>query len=198
MQARVSYTASKLERGSAMKPPSGFEPVRVRIAPLPPEDEPIVGPLLKYWRERRNGRPMPARADIDPTELLQSLGRIHLLEVVGPGLFRFRLYGSQVTNPDRADMTGRMTRDYKDKVFGRMVTQHLAQCADSALPVLHHIEARLGGEPYEYRRLTLPLGDDAVRMLLVGTRRIQVTPDPSRERLGGNIINLPNATQHGQ
>ncbi|MHA1599845.1 MAG: PAS domain-containing protein, partial [Alphaproteobacteria bacterium] len=55
--------------------------------------------LLEYWRGKRGRRAMPSRTDIDPLELEEHLGRLHLLDVIGPNLFRFRLYGSTVTNP---------------------------------------------------------------------------------------------------
>lgn len=160
-----------------------FEIVDDRRVPLPPADEPVIGPLLAYWESRRLGAPMPRREDIDPAAMSDCLGRVHLLDVVDAGTFRYRVYGSLVTNPDRMDMTGRTTAEYHDAGFGRMVTRHLSACCADAAPVCHHILGRLDGEPYEYRRLVLPLGDGAPSMLLVGTRRIDVPGDATRERL---------------
>lgn len=158
-----------------------FEIVDAQRVPSPTDDEPIIGPLLTYWESKRGRKPMPRREDIDPPALTPCLGRVHLLDVVGPHTFRYRVYGSRVTNPDRVDMTGRTTLDYRDQEFGRMVTRHLAECCAAAAPVCHHIVGRLNGARYEYRRLVVPLGDGTPSMLLVGTRRIAVPGDRARE-----------------
>lgn len=140
--------------------------------------------LLAYWHEKRAGRAMPGRADIDPIEFTTNLGRTHLLAVEAPNTFRYRIYGSGVTNPDAADMTGRTTLDYRDRAFGAMVTRHFEDCVAERHPICCHIRARLNDEPYEYRRITLPLSADGtqVDMLLVGTERVTV-PDSVKRSL---------------
>lgn len=120
---------------------------------------------------------MPTRADIDPLELREHLGRLHLLDVIGPNLFRFRLYGSGVTNPNVADMTGRTTQDYADTAFGALVTRHYQVCVAERAPVYHEVRGTLADEPYEYSRLTLPLSSDGVSvdMLLASPHRLHVS-----------------------
>ncbi len=139
--------------------------------------------MFRYWDERRRGRAMPARADIDPFDLRTRLGRIHLLDVEGPDTFRYRVYGSRMTNPDARDMTGRTTRDYSDEAFGDMVTRHLAQCVAERGPVCHEIEGRLDADPYAYTRLALPLTgpDGEVAMILVGSVRRAIPVRVQRE-----------------
>ncbi len=129
---------------------------------------------------------MPARADVDPAELRENLGRIHLLDVEGPETFRYRVYGSRVTNPDATDMTGRTTRDYRDQSFGALVTRHYAECVGARRPRCHAIRATLDTAPYEYTRMSLPLSDDGetVTMILVGTVRHTV-PDTVKRVIGG-------------
>jgi len=139
--------------------------------------------LLAFWHEKRVERTMPSRADIDPLELREHLGRLHLLDVIGPNLFRFRLYGSGVTNPDVADMTGRTTQDYADTVFGAVITRHYQMCVDEKAPVYHEVRGTLADVPYEYSRLTLPLSSDGVSvdMLLASPHRGRVSLNlPSR------------------
>jgi len=140
--------------------------------------------LYSYWCRKRGGRSMPSRDDIDPLEMREHLGRMHLLDVVEPNLFRFRLYGSSVTNPSVKDMTGRTTRDYEDAAFGAVVTRHYQECVDEKVPVYHEVIGTLGESPYEYVRLTLPLSrDDAnVEMLLSSPHRLRVSLHlPSRD-----------------
>lgn len=137
---------------------------------------PGVRLLLDYWLERRGARSMPSRADVDPIDLRDLLGRMHLLDVLGPRQFRYRVYGSRITNPDVRDMTGRTTMDYDDKAFAELVTTHLQECVDERAPVYRHIVGQLQDAPYEYYRLTLPLSADdrSVDMLIAAPVRISV------------------------
>jgi len=133
--------------------------------------------LLEYWRGKRAGRPMPARTDIDPFELREHLGRLNLLDVDGPNLFRFRLYGSSVTNPDVMDMTGRTTQDYADTGFGAVVTRHYQMCVDEKAPVYHEVIGTLREAPYEFVRLIMPLSSDGtnVDMLFASPQPLRVS-----------------------
>ncbi len=133
--------------------------------------------LLKYWRGKRAGRAMPSRADIDPLELREHMGRMHLLDVIGPSLFRFRLYGSGVTNPNVRDMTGQTTQDYEDPAFGAVVTRHYQACVEARSPVYHEVFGTLGDVPYEYVRLTLPLSSNGVDVdkILTSPHRLRVS-----------------------
>jgi hypothetical protein len=103
--------------------------------------------LYEYWDGKRGGRAMPSRADIDPLEMREHLSRMHLLDVLGPNLFRYRVYGSGVTNPNMMDMTRRTTQDYEDTVFGALVTRHYQTCADEKAPVYHEVFGTLAGAP---------------------------------------------------
>lgn len=142
--------------------------------------------LLSYWRAQCCGRSMPCRCDIDPIAVRQNVGRMHLLEVEGPGQYRYRIYGSAVTNPDLSDMTGRTTRDYHDQDFARLVTSHMDEAFGAAAPTCYRIEALTDGKPYRYIRLILPLGDmSQVTHLLVGTQRIEVHASLHRQVLSG-------------
>jgi hypothetical protein len=154
--------------------PMGFELIgEARLDLTRDALPPRLAHLLAYWREKRAARAMPSRVDIDPVEFAANLGRIHLLVVEAPNTFRYRIYGSNVTNPDAADMTGRTTLDYLDRAFGAMVTRHLAASVTERQPICWHVRARLDAQPYEYCRIALPLSadDTQVDMLLVGTER---------------------------
>ena len=131
---------------------------------------------------------MPSRTDIDPSDIRFCLGRVHVLDVEGPAFFRYRLYGSRVTNPDAMDMTGRTTLDYHHRTFGELVTRHHSECVRERRPVCYDIRAKLDGAPYEYTRLTLPLSadDTRVNMLLVGTLRGTV-PEQVKRGLANDV-----------
>ena len=152
--------------------------------PLDAIADPRLRRLLDYWRRLCAGRPLPAQGDIDLAALDEHWSRLHILEVLGPCRFLYRVYASAVTNPDVCDMTGLTTGDYKDLAFGEMVTRHLRHCVEQRTPVYRHIVASLGGQVYEYFRLILPLADDAdgVGMLLASPARVAVPVGlPSRQ-----------------
>lgn len=135
-----------------------------------------ISAIWRYWRKQRRGTRPPRRADIDPADLRNQLGRIHILDIEAPGIYRYRLCGSEVTNPDRRDMTGRTTMDYDDKAFGEMVTRHLSTALAERRPVCFEIEATARGLPYTYIRGVFPLADaeGGIEKLLVGTHRRSV------------------------
>lgn len=140
------------------------------------EATPLLKRLLGYWEQSRGSRRMPRREDIDPSDIRTILKRVHLLDVLAPTTFRYRVYGSNVSNPDARDMTGLTTADYHDTAFGEMVTRHLADVVAEATPICVHVRATLERMPYEYYRLSLPLSpdDEKVTMLLVGSQRINL------------------------
>jgi hypothetical protein len=93
--------------------------IDLSAGPLPP----ALGTLHAYWVRKRGESSVPPRSAFDPTELRANAGRMHLLTIEGPDVFRYRVYGSRVTNPDAADMTGRTTQEYRDRAFGELVTR---------------------------------------------------------------------------
>jgi len=63
--------------------------------------------LYRYWNSKRHGRPMPARADIEPLEIPALLPIIYLVDVEhAPQRFRVRLIGTQICAWTGRDPTG--------------------------------------------------------------------------------------------
>ncbi|MEQ8251392.1 MAG: PAS domain-containing protein [Oceanibaculum nanhaiense] len=54
--------------------------------------------LFAYWQGKRNGRPMPARSDIDPTEIPWALPQIFLVDYTPESGFRYRLSGTELSS----------------------------------------------------------------------------------------------------
>ena len=146
---------------------------------------PTLQHLHDHWAAVRGERPMPALRDIDWLAIADNAGRRHVLGVEGPRVFRYLVYGSLVTNPDRVEMKGRTTMDYPDQGFAALVTDHLAEAAAARLPRCFRIDATVDGDPYRYIRLALPLAGTGkeVKHLLVGTQRIAVDPAMDRFRI---------------
>ena len=64
--------------------------------------------VCRYWEEKRRGRLMPARADIDPFELKRFLPGIILIDVVADARrYVYRLVGTREVAMRGNDPTGR-------------------------------------------------------------------------------------------
>ena len=68
--------------------------------------------LFDYWRGKRQGRPMPARRDIDPLEIGWALSRIYLMDYDPKEGFTYRLAGTEVASVfGRSNLKGLNLRD---------------------------------------------------------------------------------------
>jgi hypothetical protein len=129
--------------------------------------------LYSYWREKRGGRAMPARLDIEPTEIPTLLPIVGLTDVVDGGArFRYRLLGTEIVEMTGTDPTGRYLdeglpdggyADYLIGLFREVAEARRALYGESDLPGGDRIERQV-------RRLLLPLSSDgqAVDMILGG------------------------------
>jgi len=171
-----------LPQGVDDEPVLGFQIIREDLLTLDQVTNAEIAELWRYWDRKRTANQFPSRQDIDPSDLKNQLGRLHILDVEGPAIFRYRLYGSRVTNPGRNDMTGRTTMDYDDKEFAKMVTRHLSKAIEIGEPACYEIEARLSGQLYAYTRATFPLATDHINIdkLLVGTQRKSIPKEFER------------------
>jgi hypothetical protein len=73
-------------------------------------DDPLQRQMYAYWQQKRGVRRMPARADIDPTEIPRLLPNILISEYVaeaGLERWRYRLAGTAVAAAFGRDPTGR-------------------------------------------------------------------------------------------
>ena len=67
---------------------------------------------LDYWNKQRGDRVMPARADLDPADIMNILPNVILLDVKPEPLdFRYRLIGAAITNNLNSDLSGQWMRD---------------------------------------------------------------------------------------
>jgi len=131
--------------------------------------------LLDYWLAKRGGRRMPARADIDPAELVALLPNLMLVDVVGdPARFRFRLVGTRVVRASGEDRTGHFFDEYPFFRAYPTVFEQYRQVATEVEPLLatEIFFNREHGTAYDVERLLLPLGPGDARadMLLAHFR----------------------------
>ena len=60
--------------------------------------QPELARLEDYWETIRGNRLMPTRADVDPRDLTGLLSYTFVLERIAPGLAKFRVAGSHLTD----------------------------------------------------------------------------------------------------
>ncbi|MBI1239142.1 MAG: PAS domain-containing protein [Alphaproteobacteria bacterium] len=114
-----------------------------------------------YWDALRAGRPMPTRAEVNPTAIPQLLPYILLIGVNGPGDFEFRLMGGASTEAHGFNPTGWNLRDLENvrEGYGRQMVAFLQWVVDRAEPgasrgTLAHVDK--GFRTFEL--VYLPLG----------------------------------------
>jgi len=128
--------------------------------------------IYAYWQTKRGGRPMPRRADLDPTEIPPHLlPGITLVNVVpDPRRYVYRLVGTKEVEVRGYDPTG---KSVVEGFFGENA-EDATECYDRVVatgaPVLDPVpflERRRGYRGAE--SLFLPLSNDgvAVNMILV-------------------------------
>lgn len=129
--------------------------------------------LAAYWDSRRAGRPMPARADIDPLGMGYILGNLTLVEVRhgGPQLqFRFRLFGVNLVEDMGFDPTGQDLDTYPRPEMAEILRVSYTEVAETGRPFRRRRHRLvMDGRLFENESLLLPLSDDGRRvdMLLV-------------------------------
>ncbi|MCB9947056.1 MAG: PAS domain-containing protein [Rhodospirillaceae bacterium] len=124
--------------------------------------DPILRRFLRYWLDKRGSRAMPARQDIDPTDVPWALSRIWLAEVLrDPLTVRYRLAGEDV----RAIFDRRLTGLCLEDVFPASQVA-LVRASFSRVILGREIVHQSGtvykqaGKVVDGERLMLPLSSD--------------------------------------
>lgn len=166
------------------------------VAPLGRIRAPVLADLYDYWRRKRDGVRLPARASIAPEEMVRALPHVLLVDVLDGGRsLRYRLVGTAVAAG--CDPTGRTVREtfpageYRDHILGLF---EAVLGRSEALYTRHHYPGRDARRRDEVERVFLPLAADGrtVDMILIGQIRhvavpgaavIPVSPVPLVEEL---------------
>ncbi len=120
--------------------------------------------ILRYWNKKRGERFAPPRSAIDPTDFIDALPRVKLIDVLrgldGKLDFRFRLAGTAIGNILGAELTHLRPLDLQPPQFGAIVHAHYEQCVRERRPLLHKVEIDSVRRVHSYARLLLPLSSD--------------------------------------
>jgi len=68
--------------------------------------DPTLRELCQYWDSVRGDRPMPRRADIDPTQIPRLLPHVMMYTVIPGGGYTIRLVGQSIVNFVGVNATG--------------------------------------------------------------------------------------------
>lgn len=116
----------------------------------------------QYWLDKRAGRTLPARADVDPFELRFALGYICLVDVIrDPTLrFKFRLDGSKLSSLTGFDLTGKFADEMADSEYRDFMIAVYLRSVEARTPLFfrHREEWQQSGMFME--SVTLPLAVD--------------------------------------
>ncbi len=140
------------------QPRSTDEHHQIVHAALPAEAAPSLRGLYDLWESRRQGRPVPARRDIDVLELRPWLGWLTVIDMVDGGAdFVYRIFGSSQAAQIGMDLTGR--RASACPAVTPSFLQNLREAAATARPIFgtRVIEISARGYAYRWQRLILPL-----------------------------------------
>jgi hypothetical protein len=139
-------------------------------------DEPLLAELYQYWSERRAGRSLPARADIDPVDIPHLLPHIALTEIVSPPdgdepRFRYRLAGTEIEERFGCPLTNRFLDELKEGDYLTYIQSLYRKLMTGMAPVYAESSFEAGdSNTLIAKRLMLPLSDDqdTVNMVLSG------------------------------
>ena len=124
--------------------------------------KPIIAQLEAYWESLRKGRLLPARTDIDPRGLDGILEHIFILERIAPGMARFRLSGSHLSDLMGLEMRGMPTSAVFVPISRAALSEVYESVFDGPAVVRLQLEAEGGiGRPRLFGEMILmPLRSD--------------------------------------
>jgi hypothetical protein len=117
--------------------------------------------MYGYWDAKREGRTMPRRSDIDPSEIPKLLPRILIVQALGDGRFRYRLAGTGIVEAFGVEMTGALVGDIARGEYRKQLLTIYETAFAARRPLLAY--SRYYGiqqTPRNATRLLLPLSPD--------------------------------------
>jgi hypothetical protein len=126
----------------------------------------------EYWRRKAGDRRMPRRADIDPAEIPKLLPHVRLIDVIGPGRYRYRLVGTEIQMFHGTNPTGRYVHEVLAGAIGARIIAVYDECVRDRRAIYFEYEfLALDGSGLHRRSKVLfaPLSEDdtAVNQVLV-------------------------------
>lgn len=136
--------------------------------PVTPE-HPYLIEFLEYWRAKCGGRPMPARADIDPLDIPRLLPYVYMVDVLDdPPDFAYRLLGTDVVANTKIDFSGRKLSEIEAEGTQGRLLEIYQRVRDAGEPSVDRIryKSRSGNEKY-YENVLVPVSEDGLDVTLL-------------------------------
>lgn len=133
--------------------------------PIEIRDDRLQG-LFRYWGSKLHGRPMPARADLDPLEMRPWLGNLVLVDFPpNPKEYRIRLEGVNVVQFYGSSRTGHGIEVMTSEMERQVVLPQYFSVVETRIPAYFEAEfiSSEGVLTYQHK-LILPLSDDGARV----------------------------------
>ena len=138
--------------------------------------------VYRYWEEKRRGRLIPSRADIDALEMKDFLAHVVLIDVErSPQRYRIRLMGTAFADQYGEEVTGKYLDelDFGDAmkgviaVYGRVVATREPGYTKATS------YKKADGRIIRFERIALPLSEDgeSVNMVLSCVVALQIGGD---------------------
>jgi hypothetical protein len=116
--------------------------------------------LYAYWEQRRDGRPAPERADIEPGAIRQALSDTFILELAdGPNGHSFRLAGTRVCALFGRELKGESFVNLWATGSRQAISDLLTISSDESVGTVAGVTAEnIIGDRLDLELLLLPLG----------------------------------------
>jgi hypothetical protein len=142
---------------------------------------PTLVALYRYWDGKRGGRMMPARRDLDPSEIVKLLPHIYMVDVErDPLRFRYRLIGTAICAFLGRDYTGRAVdaATYGEGEILSRLLQLFTAVVETRGPVAYkgNIWYVSGREWRQVEALLMPLSHDGATVDIIFAGYVTVGP----------------------
>lgn len=120
-----------------------------------------IGRVEAYWEGLRDGRLMPARAEVDPRGIADALEQAFILEKIAPGLARVRLAGTHLNDLMAMEVRGMPVSALFEPGARREVQRILHEVMDTPAVVRLSLASQrgFGRAPLMARMILMPLRD---------------------------------------
>ena len=96
---------------------------------------PAIKAGLDYWQSKRRGDNLPSRAQLDPLEMRAFLAKILIISVEADGRFVYRLFGTEISENNRRDLTGQAAEESNLGASAAQFIEAYQRCVLARAPV---------------------------------------------------------------
>lgn len=119
--------------------------------------------IFQIWKDKANGRPLPARSDLDPSEFHRLWPITFMLERDGDSQDWFvRFAGAAYSSVYGREITGARVSEIVPESLAPQVVDDLKRCIAQKQPIVIDGETSWPdrGNVYRYQRVLLPFGSE--------------------------------------